>query len=462
MKNTNRILGLLLAATLVGCSYFQAPPIAAPDIPRAWNNGESENLLMSSESLASLQWWRQFHDPRLNALIESALNNNSDVKIALSNIDNAQAQLKQVELSWIPTLPLLLGFSDMPTLGSPGYFIGIFPSYTLNIFGQIKAQQQAKEQVKVSQAAMNGVKLTVIGQTANAYFTWLSQQQQLQLTTELLATYQSRLASYRGQLAQGLIDAKTVANADSDVMQAMGQIETIKNNLVVSQNSLRYLINQNPGSLTTRGNFTTLSIESVVTAGLPLAILANRPDVNAALTQIAASNAGIGVAVANLLPSIQLDTLLAKNAPTTSQLSSPGNMAMGDAYATMPLLNAKVFGQIDAAKVQKSKDYYVYEQTVKKALRDIENDLAANQLYTTRYQHFVAANLSLQQGCANDLAQFRNGLTNLTTVYECQAGVTQAQLALVQTKLDLLLVRVALYQDLGGGYNSQGTTINHE
>ena len=141
MKNTNRILGLLLAATLVGCSYFQAPPIAAPDIPRAWNNGESENLLMSSESLASLQWWRQFHDPRLNALIESALNNNSDVKIALSNIDNAQAQLKQVELSWIPTLPLLLGFSDMPTLGSPGYFIGIFPSYTLNIFGQIKILQ---------------------------------------------------------------------------------------------------------------------------------------------------------------------------------------------------------------------------------------------------------------------------------------------------------------------------------
>lgn len=296
------------------------------------------------------------------------------------------------------------------------------------------------------------MKLSVIGQTVNAYFTWLSQERQLQLSEDLLKIYEERLNSYRQQFSLGLADAKTVSNADSDVMQTMGQIETIKNNLLVSQNSLHYLINQNPGRLSTKNNFTQLTIESIVPGTLPMTVLANRPDVSAAMKQLAASDAGIGKAIANLLPTIQLDTLLAKNAPTADQITNPGNMSMGDAYATVPLLNAQIFGQIQASKALYSKDYYVYEQTVRKALRDVENDLVANQLYSSRYQHFSQANLSLEQGCSNDLAQFQNGLSNLTTVLECQVGVTQAQIALTQTKLDTLLVRVSLYQDLGGGY----------
>lgn len=450
----NNLLALSAATILSGCAYFSHPATPTVVTPQRWNNAPNAQLEsgVSAESLAQMQWWQQFHDASLNRLIESAIIYNGDVKIAMANLGNAQAQLKQVELSWIPTLPLLLGYSDMPTLGSPGYFIGVFPSYTLNIFGQIKAQEKANAEVKVSKATLDGMRLTVIGQTAAAYFTWLSQERQLELSNELLTIYQQRLASYRQQFALGLSDAKTVSNADSDVMQAMGQIETLRNNLVVSQNSLRYLTNQNPGSLQSTNQFVNISLEQIVSGSLPMTVLANRPDVSAAMAQLAVSDAGIGSALANLLPTIQLDTFLAKSAPTASQISNPANMSMGDAYATMPLINAQILGQVDAAKMLYSKDYYVYEQTVRKALRDVENDLAANQLYTTRYQHFSAANLSLQQGCATDLAQFQNALTNLTTVQECQAVVTQAQLALTQTKLDALLVRVALYQDLGGGY----------
>jgi outer membrane protein TolC len=132
-------------------------------------------------------------------------------------------------------------------------------------------------------------------------------------------------------------------------------------------------------------------------------------------------------------------------------------MNMGEAYLNVPLLNPKAYGQIDSSKAQYSKDYYAYEQTVRKALRDVENDLSAHRLYAKRYDDFAHANLSLQQGCNNEILQFQNGLSNYTTVLECQIGLQQSQIALTQSKLDKLLAIVALYQDLGGGYAVEST-----
>ncbi len=264
--------------------------------------------------------------------------------------------------------------------------------------------------------------------------------------------YEQRLNSYRQQFSLGLTDTKTVRDADSNVMQTLGQIETIKYNLQVSKNSLHYLINQNPGSFKSTNNFINLNIESIVPSTLPMTVLANRPDVNAAMQQLAVSDAGVGVATSNLLPTIQLDSFLAKNALTANQIPTPGNMSMGDAYVSIPIINPQLFGQIKASKALYSKDYYVYEQTVRKALRDIENDLVANQLYSERYQHFSKANLRLNQGCANELSQFQNANSNLTDVLECHAGLIQSQIGLIQAKLDSLLAIVTLYQDLGAGY----------
>lgn len=451
-KILSNILGGVIILSLANCAFNRDAVKASVVTPDNWINAESSTNLMSAESLAHLEWWQQFNDPTLNQLVERAIQQNGDVLIAMANLNNAQAQLKQVQLSWIPNLPLLLGYSDMPVLGSPGYFLGVFPSYTMNIFGQIKAQQQAEAQVEVNKENLNGIRLSVIGQTVNAYLTWLSQERELALSKELLQIYEQRLNSYRQQFSLGLTDTKTVRDADSNVMQTLGQIETIKYNLQVSQNSLHYLINQNPGSFKSTNNFINLNIESIVPSTLPMTVLANRPDVNAAMQQLAVSDAGVGVATSNLLPTIQLDSFLAKNALTANQIPTPGNMSMGDAYASIPIINPQLFGQIKASKALYSKDYYVYEQTIRKALRDIENDLVANQLYSERYQHFSKANLRLNQGCANELSQFQNANSNLTDVLECHAGLIQSQIGLIQAKLDSLLARVTLYQDLGAGY----------
>lgn len=426
------------------------------DIPKKWNESDGNpdvSNVTKPESLAQMQWWQQFNDPNLDQIIESAVTHNNDVKISMANLANAQAQLKQVNLSWIPTVPLLLGFSQMPLLNNPGYFLGLFPSYTLNIFSQIKAQDQAKHQLEVSKYAVDSARLTVIGQAAGSYFALASQQCQLQLTQAILKIYQQREIAYRKQYELGLTDAKTVSDSSSDIMQVEAQIALIQNNITVSQNALRYLTNQNPGKLNLATDFNQLNSNVITPGSLPVTVLANRPDVKAAEEQLKASNAGIGLAYSNLLPSLQIDDFLAQ---TTSNLNNnnSGSMNMAEAYASVPLLNPKAYGQIDLSEALYSKDYYTYEQTVRKALRDVENDLSAHRLYIKRYDDFEHAQLSLEQGCNNDLIQFQNGLINYTVVLECQISLNQAHIFLVQSKLDKLMAIVALYQDLGGGYST--------
>lgn len=455
----NNLLWLIPTLAISSCSLF-SHPYTKPDldVPSQWSKTDEDldmKAISKPESLAQMQWWSQFNDPTLNKVIESAVANNSDIKIAMANLANSQAQLKQVNLSWLPTVPLLLGFSQMPVLNNPGYFLGLFPTYTINIFSQIKAQDQAKHQLEVSKYAVDSARLTVIGQAAGSYFALASQQRQLQLTQDLLKIYKQREVAYRKQYELGLVDAKTVSNASSDIMQTEGQISLIENNISVSQNALHYLTNQNPGKINLATDFDKLNANSVTPGSLPVTVLANRPDVQAAEEQLKASNDGIGLAYSNLLPSLQIDDFLAQ---TSSNLNNneAGSMNMAEAYASVPLLNPKAYGQIDSSKAVYSKDYYAYEQVVRKALRDVENDLSAHRLYAKRYDDFAHANLSLQQGCNNEIAQFQNGLSNYTTVLECQVGLTQASIALVQSKLEKLTTIVALYQDLGGGYHAIG------
>jgi NodT family efflux transporter outer membrane factor (OMF) lipoprotein len=455
----NNLIWVIPIMALAGCSLF-SQPYNKPDlgVPDTWSQtNKNLNAINHAESLAELKWWHQFDDPSLNIIIESALVNNTDIKIAMANLANAQGQLKQVQFSWIPNIPLVLGFSQMWAFNNPGYFLGLFPSYTLNIFSQLKAQDQAKHQLEVSKYATDGARLTVIGQAASGYFTLASQERQLQLAQELLKIYKLRETAYRKQFELGLTDAKTVSNASSDVMQVQAQLSTLENNILVSQNALRYLTNQNPGKIDLVTSFEKLNTNSIMPGSLPVTVLANRPDVKAAEEQLKASNAGVGLAYSNLLPSIQLDDFVAATSPTASGISNPMGMNMGEAYLNVPLLNPKAYGQIDSSKAQYSKDYYAYEQTVRKALRDVENDLSAHRLYAKRYDDLAHANLSLQQGCNNEILQFQNGLSNYTTVLECQIGLQQSQIALTQSKLDKLLAIVALYQDLGGGYAVEST-----
>jgi len=192
------------------------------EIPKKWST-QDPFVTRPVTDARCLAWWRQYHDPDLNKLVRQGLKNNNDIRIAMANIESAQGELKRVELNWIPSINSNLGFSSFPYLGYPGVLATIsIPLYMINIFNQIKSQQRAYYDLKVTKAMRNGVKLTVIAAITSSYYSHLAQKERLELLEAIEQELAETLHIYKETYAQGLttnIDVDRI-KAELDLVQA--------------------------------------------------------------------------------------------------------------------------------------------------------------------------------------------------------------------------------------------------
>jgi outer membrane protein TolC len=419
---------------------------ATTDLPKQWSRTATHFKIDNQVNLPDLAWWKHYNQPQLNAAIQRALDSNNSIQVAVATVDYAQAQLKQVKLNWLPGMSLLGGYSQMPALGDPGRFIAVLPLYVLNIFQQVKLQRSATHQVEANHYAQEGVRLSIIGQVAASYFTLLAQTEAHTIQMRLLSDQRKLLTLYTSQFRSGITSQDEIEALESQVQQSQAQLAVIAHNKVISENALRWLMNQNPGEFVLKANFRNLKTDQIIPGNLPAKVLENRPDVRQAQASVKAANAAIGVATASLLPSIKLDAFLGK----TSNL---GNVTLSEATVNAPVFNFPVFGQIEASKAQRNALISVYQDTVKKALRDVENDLSAFHSYSKQLEKDRAAYAREQNKCQLVHSRFKNGIDSQVETLVCQINLDQFELIINKDKLVTLLTIVALYQDLGGGYH---------
>lgn len=253
--------------TIAGCSWLSSPTTPQVNSPKQFDQAQVnyQNL----ESLPYLAWWQQFNDPKLNALIESGLKNNLDLEVALANLEQAQGQLRQVQLSWIPFVNLYAGFSSNPAFGDIGTFYGAWPQYTINIAQVIKQQERANYNLEMNKAMVDGVRLTVIGQVSAGYFTLIAQQEQLLLLNKLNDDMNELIKILKQEVTIGLKDNVDLTGLMSKQQLIQAQISIATHNIVLSQNSLHYLLNQNSGSIKSTNNFTKLNFDKFKPGALP-------------------------------------------------------------------------------------------------------------------------------------------------------------------------------------------------
>ena len=449
MKRLNLILiGLIISS----CSTSKLPTL---DIPAQFNSATQLN--QNIESLPYLAWWQQLHDPQLNHLIESGLIQNNDIQIAYANLEQARGQLRQVQLSWIPFINLYAGFTQNPAFGNIGIFYGMWPQYTLNLMQLPTLQKQAEYNLALNQAKISALRLTLIGQISSSYLTYLAQQQQLILLTNLQNDLVLLAKIQRQALAGGISSAQSVDLLMAQEQQIVAQQQIVKNNLVASQNALRYLINANPGKINTSSNFAQLNESMIKPGNLPATVLANRPDLLIAEMQVKIANEGINVAISNLFPAIQLDRFMAMQS-TEGTLANPTTpLAMSEGYLNWEI-TPSVFGQIEANNGSYKAASYNYIKTVRQILRDVDNDFAANNYLALKlsaerssYQN-AKHEFNLQQGLYND------GIIPYAQLINSRLLLDNLALSINQSKLQYLLSQVLLYQDLAGGYSYKSST----
>lgn len=441
------LLLLLTIPCLLSCSTGNDKSV--PKIPisnRFPSMGEHYQAL---QDLPDYQWWQQFHAPELNRLVRCGLHNNPDIHIALAHLEQARGELKQVQLSWIPLVHLYGGYSTNPALGIPGGFYGVWPYYALNIMQLLTKQKKLQYNISYHRSMIEGVRLLLIGQITSAYFTLLAEKEQLTLLKQLQSDLQTLIVLNRKNIQIGLSNKIDLAKLLATEQSIAAQLKPIEHNIVVSQNALRFLVNQNPGTIKTSHSFASFDFNRLKPGSLPATVLRNRPDMKMAEYAVKRAHAGIAEAFSHFFPNIQLGDFIGE-----AHLPDSTFEQATDAYVQMTLA-ANTVALTSTKKSVYRASVAEYIKTVRRILRDVDNDFSANKRANEQYLANVQAekeyrdNYQLQQGL------LKTGLISYKELLDSKIYLDELALTTNQAKLKLAMSLVMLYQDLAGGYAPQ-------
>ena len=462
---------ILSSCALLGPDYHE-PQLNAP---QAWSSKDG-NTTNSSESMPDRAWWHKFNDPQLNALVESALVNNNNLQVAMGNMLQAQASLKKVQMSWVPTVsiggagfagqyfnpgfqnnsgyPLLNSLNQNNPQNFDGYAFGAMPSYTVNVFSLIKQGEIAKLNLAIQQQSVNAMRLGVISQVANSYFTLLGLHKQLELQQQMLTDAKDLRKYNQIQYNKGSIGQLNLDGLDQFIASLETKIPEIEDNITQTENALQVLTNNNPGKIQMGNTFDNISTEGVIPVNLPSQVLKSRPDVAIAEYQLRVNNANIGAVTSQFFPTISLTGNVGQMTMQLSNLFNVGgDFWTGALGAAMPVFNLGLYADVDKAKGGYYAAYYNYIQTVRNAFAQVDDGLSKHDSLNKQYKIQEAGYQKAQNMYTIGQKQYKQGAISLANTVGFKLNIVYTKAGLNQLKIQQLNSIVNMYQVLGGGYN---------
>ncbi|KWK48185.1 multidrug transporter, partial [Burkholderia ubonensis] len=394
--------------------------------------------------------WREFFvDPRLQRLIEIALNNNRDLRVAVLNIAAARAQYQITRADLFPTLDAV-GTGNRQRLPNaltavPGrnitttYNVGLQASWELDLFGRIQSlKDQALAKYLATAQARKASEIALVAQVADQYLTVLSTDDLLKVTENTLKSAQ---ASY--DLTKLKFDNGT--GSELDLRQAQTVVETALANQQAQAraraqavNALVLLVGQPlpddlpPGLPLDAQNFLT-----DIPAGLPSDLLTRRPDIMEAEQNLLAANANIGAARAAFFPRISLTGAFGTASPTLGGLFKAGTAAWSFApQITMPIFEGGAnLANLDLANVQKRIEIANYEKAIQSAFREVADGLAARGTYDQQIDALQRNEHAQQRRYDLSDLRYKNGVDSYLSVLTAQTDLYAAQQTLINARL---------------------------
>ena len=460
-----------VAAVMAGCSLQPVYERPAAPVAATYPTGDAYKGSSGGSGNAALPaveiGWRDFlTDPRLQRLVEIALANNQDLRVAALNVAQTQAQYRIQRSNMFPQIG---GFADASSSRTPAsltstgnatvthdYSVGVSAAWEIDFFGRLRSlNDQALQQYVATAQARKAAQILLVSQVADQYLTLLADDELLAVTQRTLETAQ---ASYKLALLQfqtGTGTELSVRQAETVVEQANANRAAQVRGRAQAENALVLLIGQPfPSDLPPPAPMNSQTLLADIPAGLPSDLLTRRPDIMQAEATLRGANANIGAARAAFFPTISLTGNLGTASSALAGLFKAGSLAWSFLPSiTLPIFEGgKLQANLDVATVQKDINVAQYQKAIQTAFREVADGLAARGTYDDQVaslERFTAA-----QQSSLDLSElrFRNGIDNYLTVLTAQTGLYSAQLTLVQARLARLTNLVDLYQSLGGGW----------
>jgi len=454
---------------LGGCLLATDKPEPGLDIPAAYEYGPKKPQVAEA-AVPPLDWWLSFRSKELTALIEEARTSNLDIAAAVAQIVQADAQSRVAGAPLLPGVNLNSAATRLRTSqstsagGTTGSLGGserdllsasLTASYEIDFWGKNRSALRAAEESAVaSRYNREVVGLTTVVSVANTYFQVLAAQDRLRIARENVASATRILNLIKQQFSAGTASDLNVAQQESLVNTQRASIPPLEQTLRQNIATLALLIARPPERVIVRGGSMRGVAIPRVTPGLPSELMAQRPDIRQAEAQLAAANANVQNARAQLLPSITLTGEGGYQSAVLKTLLRPESMFYtATAGLTQPIFEGgKLLGNLDLQKGVQDQLLQNYRKAVISAFTDVDKALIAvrETALAERLQQDVvgssrrAFNLSDQQ--------LRAGTLNLITLLQVEQTLFQAEDALAQARLARLQAVVSVYQALGGGW----------
>lgn len=453
--SSRKILTAVAAALLAGCSMIPKYERPAAPVPGAFPYPSAHQGVAP----AQLPWDRFFPDPHLRALIDTALANNRDLRIAVLNIQQARAQYDIRNADRYPTVGASAGVSRAPnSFGKEAtvYTVGLgISSWEIDFFGRIASLSQAAlAQYLATEEGRKAAQITLVASVANTWLSLAADEELLKITRETLATREESLRLTRLRFDNGAASEIDFRLAQSLAETARATLAQFQRQRATDLNALALLVGEGVAPSYEVGVTTEGVHLPDVPAGVPSEVLVQRPDVRQAEDQLVSANANIGAARAAFFPRISLTASGGSASTELSGLFKGGSFV----YTVAPSLFQTVFdagrNRANLASAQVARDIAVaqYERAIQQAFRDVSDALAGRATYTDQVdaQTRVVEAESVRYRLAK--LRYDNGVASYLDLLDAQRSLFTAQQALVQARLARLQNQVSLYRSLGGGW----------
>ena len=471
------LFGALLCACTVGPDY--QPP--KQPLPAGFAEQLEQSAAADAAQAADGAWWKSFGDATLDQLMTQALQAAPDLAEAEARIREARAQRGIAGAAQYPTANAGAGYdrthgsANVPIGVPPGglgpgeggnlYQVGFDASWEIDFFGgQRRTVESAEASYQAAVENRGDVALTLLAEVARNYIELRGAQRQLAVAQQNLAIQRDGLSLTQSQFDVGLASSLDVLRAMAEVADTEAAIPTFEAAARTAIYAIGALVGRTPEEMRATLDAPQPIPQSArdVPLGLPSDLLLRRPDIRAAERRIAAANARIGVATADLYPHFSLTGVAGMESLNASNFLHSGShyFAVGPSVSWLIFDAGAVRFQISAEQARTDQAAAAYQRTVLGALRDVETALSSYGQQEVRRGKLTAELDADRQATTVATRLYQQGLNDFLPVLDAERSLYAADDKLAQSDRDPALARVALYKALGGGWLVADNTAN--
>lgn len=472
---------ILVIVVLTGMFSCKLPQTM--QVPAVKNMPDSFTVGSDTNSIANLSWRDFFSDTCLIALIDTALNNNPDLAIAMQRIQIARSQLYLRKAAFYPSVngvvsagidkfgdytmngvgnfdtnlsPNIKEDQKIPRYPTPDFFVGLRSNWEIDVWGKLKNQKKAAlARLLATEKGSQFVITNIVATVADLYYELLALDNELEIVMKNVVLQQEALEVVKVQKEGGRATELAVQQFSAQLLNTKAFEYSIRQEMVAVENQLNEILGRYPQTIARDTSLMSQELPAGMQTGTPSQLLIRRPDIARAEFELQAAKADVAAARAAFLPSLNLSPYAGFNSFKAGLLFDPGSIAYGIAAGlATPLINRRsVKGEYNIAGAQRNEALYNYQQILLNSYSEVVTNLKNIENNTEAFNLKSMEVSELTNAVATARELYLAGYANYLEVITAQKGVLEAEIQLTENKKQLFQAAISLYRSLGGGWN---------